>query len=294
MTTQRKKILIIINPVSGTTRKKEVAIKANECLDPNQFDVKFATTEYAGHGYELALEAVKNNTDYVVAVGGDGTVNEIGKALLHSNTAMGIIPLGSGNGLARDLNISTNINKALAIISKEHTITIDYGVANDKVFFCACGVGFDAMVAYKVKGLSKRGFKMYMEKMTTTFFEYVPEKYEVITDEQTFSGDYFLITCANAGQYGYNAYIAPHANIQDGLLSISILKPLHLIDTPILGLQMFQKTLEDNKNLIAFNTKEITIKRSNNGPMHLDGDGFITDKDINVKICPKGLKILVP
>lgn len=294
MTTQAKKIHIIINPVSGTTRKKQVAERAKELLAPERFDIEVNMTEYAGHGFEIASQAVANGADYVVAVGGDGTVNEVGRALLNTDCAMGIIPLGSGNGLARDLHISTNLDKALSIINNEKVITMDYGKANDKIFFCTCGVGFDAQVAGKIKGLKDRGLKMYMETMTTTFFKYHPEVYEVVTPQGTIRDTFFLVTCANTGQYGYNAYIAPHADVQDGKLSISILKPLSLLDTPILGLQMFSKTLEKNKKLIAFKTSEITIKRACRGLIHLDGDALIMDKDIHVKIYPKGLKVLVP
>lgn len=294
MTTQAKKIHIIINPVSGTTRKKQVAERAKELLAPERFDIEVNMTEYAGHGFEIASQAVANGADYVVAVGGDGTVNEVGRALLNTDCAMGIIPLGSGNGLARDLHISTNLDKALSIINNEKVITMDYGKANDKIFFCTCGVGFDAQVAGKIKGLKDRGLKMYMETMTTTFFKYHPEVYEVVTPQGTIRDTFFLVTCANTGQYGYNAYIAPHADVQDGKLSISILKPLNLLDTPILGLQMFSKTLEKNKKLIAFKTSEITIKRACRGLIHLDGDALIMDKDIHVKIYPKGLKVLVP
>lgn len=294
MTTQAKKIHIIINPVSGTTRKKHVADKAKEILDPERFDIEVNLTEYSGHGFELAAKAVADGANYVVAVGGDGTVNEIGRALLNTDCALGIIPLGSGNGLARDLHISTNLEKALSIINDEKVITMDYGKANDRIFFCTCGVGFDALVAGKIKGLKDRGLKMYMETMTTTFFKYNPEVYEVVTPQGTIRDKFFLVTCANTGQYGYNAYIAPHADVQDGQLSISILKPLNLLDTPILGLQMFSKTLEKNKKLIAFKTSEITIRRTSAGLMHLDGDAFIMDKDIHVRIYPKGLKVLVP
>lgn len=294
MTTQAKKIHIIINPVSGTTRKKLVAEKAKEILDPERFDIQVDFTEYAGHGFELASKAAADGVDYVVAVGGDGTVNEIGRALLNTDCAMGIIPLGSGNGLARDLHISTNLEKALSIINKEKVITMDYGKANDNIFFCTCGVGFDAQVAGKIKGLKDRGLKMYMETMTTTFFKYHPEEYEIVTPQGTIRDNFFLVTCANTGQYGYNAYIAPHADVQDGQLSISILKPLNILDTPILGLQMFSRTLDKNKKLISFKTNEITIKRASRGLMHIDGDALIMDKDIHVRIYPKGLKVLVP
>lgn len=290
----KKDIYFIVNPVSGTTNKSKIPEKAAAILDSSRFNIHIKKTEYAGHGYELAREAAADGIDYVIAVGGDGTVNEVGRGLLNSDTAMGIIPLGSGNGLARDLGISTNVKKAMSIINHENVIVMDYAKANDRIFFCTCGVGFDAIVADKIAGSKNRGFRMYMQKMLSTFFTRKPDTYEVIYPDGTIKQQMFLVTCANTGQYGYNAYIAPHADVQDGMLDVTILKPLNLLNVPKIGIQMFKKTLYKNKKMIGLTTNEVTIRREKEGPMHLDGDSYTMGKEIHVQIIPKGLKMLVP
>lgn len=290
----KKDIYFIVNPVSGTTNKSNIPEQAKTILDSSRFNFQIKRTEYAGHGYELARQAAADGIDYVIAVGGDGTVNEVGRGLINSDTAMGIIPLGSGNGLARDLGISTNVKKAMSVLNQEKVIVMDYAKANDRIFFCTCGIGFDAIVADKVAGSKNRGFLMYLQKMISTFFTRKPDTYKIIYPEGTIEQQMFLVTCANTGQYGYNAYIAPHADVQDGLLDIAILKPINLLNVPKIGIQMFKKTLYKNKKMIGIKTNEVTISRDKEGPMHLDGDSYIMGKEIHVEIIPKGLKMLVP
>lgn len=171
---------------------------------------------------------------------------------------------------------------------------MDYAKANDRIFFCTCGIGFDAIVADKVAGSKNRGFLMYLQKMISTFFTRKPDTYKIIYPEGTIEQQMFLVTCANTGQYGYNAYIAPHADVQDGLLDITILKPINLLNVPKIGIQMFKKTLYKNKKMIGIKTNDVTISRDKEGPMHLDGDSYIMGKEIHVQIIPKGLKMLVP
>lgn len=290
----KKDIYFIVNPVSGTTNKSNIAEQAKTILDSSRFNFQIKRTEYAGHGYELARQAATDGIDYVIAVGGDGTVNEVGRGLINSDTAMGIIPLGSGNGLARDLGISTNVKKAMSVLNQEKVIVMDYAKANDRIFFCTCGIGFDAIVADKVAGSKNRGFLMYLQKMISTFFTRKPDTYKIIYPEGIIEQQMFLVTCANTGQYGYNAYIAPHADVQDGLLDITILKPINLLNVPKIGIQMFKKTLYKNKKMIGIKTNEVTISRDKEGPMHLDGDSYIMGKEIHVQIILKGLKMLVP
>lgn len=292
----KKKIYIIVNPVSGKSKQKKQKLSeyAFSSLDPHQYDVHFMFTGYAGHAHEIALAAAKDKVDCVIAVGGDGTVNEVASGLIGSDTVLGIIPLGSGNGLARDLQIPTNPEKALEVLAEGNVIEMDYGIANDHIFFCTCGVGFDATVAYKVNGKKSRGFLMYMKEMTDIFFKQKPQTYELIYPGGKIKDQMFLVTCANAGQYGYNAYIAPHADVQDGLFDIAVLHPINLLNVPKIGAQMFAKNIDDNKKMTAFRTNEITIIREHDGPMHLDGDALKMGKEINIRVVPKGLKVLVP
>lgn len=294
MIAPKKKIFVIINPKSGTSRKQNLPELIHEHLDADRFDIHIRMTEYAGHGIEIAKEAVEENADYVVAVGGDGTVNEIGRSLVGSDTTLGIIPLGSGNGLGRDLNIPLTAKKALMVIAEENIISIDYGKANGHIFFCTCGVGFDAIVAECSKGNKKRGMFMYFKNMIETFFQQKPQDYEIICPEGTIKDKAFVVACANASQYGYNAHIAPHADIQDGLMNITILKPLSIIDLPQTSIQLLTRTLDDNKKMVELVTREATIKRQEEGLMHIDGDPLHVGKEIHVEIIPLGLKVLVP
>lgn len=294
MIKERKKVCIIVNPVSGTTTKQDIPQKAQEELTSDRFDVQIIRTEYQGHGYKLAQQAVSDNIDYVIAVGGDGTVNEIGSALINTDTTLGIIPLGSGNGLARDLSIPTNATKALRTIAEEHIKEIDYGKANGRPFFCTCGVGFDALVAEKAGKATKRGTLMYLKNMLEIFFKQKPKNYEIVCPEGTIREKAFVVTCANASQYGYNAHIAPHADIQDGMLNIAILQPLTILDVPKTTVQLFTRNIDENKKMLELVTKNVLIKREEEGVMHIDGDPINMGREINVEIVPKGLKVLVP
>lgn len=291
---QKKKVYVIINPVSGTSAKQNLPHKIAKAFDAHKFDVHIFITGYAGHGSEIARLAIMDKAEYVIAVGGDGTVNEVGGALVGSDTALGIIPMGSGNGLGRDLNIPTDSKKAIETILEENVISIDYGTVNDRIFFCTCGVGFDAEVAAKVSGQKKRGSLMYIKNMLETFFEQKPQQYEVICPEGTINDKAFVVTCANASQYGYNAHIAPHADIQDGMMNVAILKPLSILDVPQTSLQLFTKKIDENSKMVELITNEVTIKREQAGVMHIDGDPVEMGKEIHVKIIPQGLKVLIP
>ena len=146
-----------MNPISGTSDKKDIPYLIEELLDKEQFDYSIRETEYAGHAYEIAKESKEQGIDIVVAVGGDGTVNEIGRALVHSNTALGIIPTGSGNGLARHLLIPMKIKGAIQVLNDCEITDLDYGIINEHPFFCTCGVGFDAFISEKFAEAGKRG-----------------------------------------------------------------------------------------------------------------------------------------
>ncbi len=294
MNTNKKTVYVIINPRSGTSAKENLPHKIAMALDPHRFIVHIFITGYAGHGYELAKMAVDANADYVIAAGGDGTVNEVGRALVHSNTALGIIPLGSGNGLGRDLNIPLNIQGALEIIAQENVKIIDYGKANDEIFFCTCGFGFDAEVAGKVAGKKHRGSLMYLKNMLEMFFIQKPNTYEIICPEGTIKDVAFVVTCANASQYGYDAHIAPHADIQDGKMNIAILKPLTILDVPKTSIQLFTKKIDENKKMEELMTSSAIIKRETEGVMHIDGDPMHMGKEIRVEIIAQGLKVIAP
>lgn len=285
-------ITVIINPTSGTKSKGQVVKHLNKLS--SEYDFHFVYTQYPHHATEIALEAVQNGVRCIIAVGGDGTINEIAKVLVGTDTVLGIIPHGSGNGLARHLQISMNLEKAIGILRQNKVQQIDYGVANGNLFFCTCGVGYDAKVSEKSLLQKKRGIMMYAKNMIDVFRSFEPESYRIVTTEGDFFGKAFTVTCANASQYGNNAYIAPNADISDGKMNISIIDPLFFTDIPKTALQMFTKRINENPKLNELICCEASIERECDGVMHLDGNAIYTSKNINVQIIHKGLNVLVP
>lgn len=291
---EKTKVCLIINPVSGTESKKNIPEEAASALDQKKFDLIIRITGYPGHANEIAREAVKNNFAYVLTAGGDGTVNEVAKALVNTNTVLGIIPFGSGNGLARDLNIPLDSEKAIRIVLEGNIRTIDYGKANEHIFFCTCGVGFDAFISDKFAEEKKRGPLGYVRNIVEGAIDFKSEEYKIIHDEGSLVERAFLVTCANASQYGNEVYIAPDADMEDGKMNVSILKPLNANEIPQTTLQLFTKNIDKNSKMISLLTSSLTIKRKQPGVMHVDGEPIESGKEINVKIFHKGLNVFAP
>ena len=289
----KKKIVFILNPISGTICKAGIPNLIEERLDKEQFDYHIAETQYAGHATILAQEAVKEGVDIVIAVGGDGTVNEVGRALINSNTALGILPCGSGNGLARHLDLPMNLKKCVDIINSYDVKKLDYGIINEHPFFCTCGMGFDAFISMKFAEAGKRGPITYMQKILEEGLSYKPETYEIEDEDGTHRYKAFLVSAANASQYGNNAYIAPQASMSDGLLDIIIMEPFDIIDAPQVAIELFNKTLDKNLKIKTFRTKHIHIHRKKEGVIHFDGDPITSGVDVDISIVPKGINIIV-
>lgn len=281
-----------MNPLSGTSDKKDIPYLIEELLDKDQFDYSIRETEYAGHAYEIAKESKEQGIDIVVAVGGDGTVNEVGRALVHSNTALGIIPAGSGNGLARHLLIPMKIKGAIQVLNDCEITDLDYGIINEHPFFCTCGVGFDAFISEKFAEAGKRGPITYLENILKEGLKYEPETYEIEAENGTIKKKAFLISCANASQYGNNAYIAPQASMSDGMIDVIIMEPFDALEASQISIEMFNKTLDKNNKIKTFRSKEIKIYRKAPGVIHYDGDPVETGKEIVVTLKEKGIKIL--
>ena len=290
---KKKKITFILNPISGTHSKKEIPALIEETLDAELYDHEIRFTEYAGHASEIAKEYADKGTDIVVAVGGDGTVNEVARSLVHTNTALGIIPCGSGNGLARHLCLPLDVKKAIAVLNKSQIENFDYGVINEQPFFCTCGMGFDAFISLKFAEAGKRGPITYVENVLKEGLKYKPETYEV--EDETGATKYkaFLIACANASQYGNNAYIAPGATMKDGEMDVIVMEPFDVLDAPQIAADLFMKTLGNNSKIKTFRTKKLHIHRKEPGAIHYDGDPIMTGTDIDVRIEHNGIQIVV-
>jgi diacylglycerol kinase (ATP) len=289
----RKKIAFIINPTSGTGKKKELPVLIQEGLDSAIFDIQIMFTKYRGHGTELAKEFVGKDFDIVVAVGGDGTVNEVARALTHTNTSLGIIPIGSGNGLARHLDIPMNVRKAIQQLNHSEPIFMDYGLVNDQPFFCTCGTGFDAYVSTEFAKGKRRGVMSYIEKIITGYFTYKSQNYHLLGEGIDLNAKAFVLTFANASQWGNNAYIAPQASVQDGKIDISIMSNFPVIAIPTLALQLFAKTIDKDLFMTTLRASSITLQREESGPFHFDGEPYEEGRTIQVKTIQDGLKVMV-
>jgi YegS/Rv2252/BmrU family lipid kinase len=288
-----KKITFILNPISGTISKAGVPELIDNTIDKDIYDYQLVFTERAGHATEIAADEVAKGTDIVVAVGGDGTVNEVGRALVHTNTALAILPCGSGNGLARHLMLPMNLKKSIETINKGVIHDLDYGVINDIPFFCTCGIGFDAFVSMKFAEAGKRGPITYVENVLREGLRYKPETYTITDESGTKMRKAFLISCANASQYGNNAYIAPHASMADGILDIIIMEPFDMFDAPQISMDLFSKTIENNSKIKMLKSSRILVKRQKEGYIHYDGDPVMAGTEIEIHVEHKGIKMVV-
>lgn len=289
----KKKIAFIINPFSGTGRKEDLPGLIQQGLDKKVFEPEIVFTKNRGHGTELAKEFVEKDFHFVVAVGGDGTVNEIARSLIHTNTSLGIIPIGSGNGLARHLGIPMNVKKAIQQLNYSESIFMDYGLVNERPFFCTCGTGFDAYVSTEFAKGHKRGVMSYLEKIITGYFSYKSQNYHLQGDGIDLTVKAFVLTFANASQWGNNAYIAPQASVQDGQLDISIMSNFPIIAIPTLALQLFAKTIDKDLFMTTLRADSISLHREEPGPFHYDGEPYEEGKEILVKMVAGGLKVMV-
>lgn len=288
-----KNIAFIVNPVSGPKTKNRITKLIRELLNKELFSPTVVTTEYAGHATQLAQQFALEGYYAVIAVGGDGTINEVGKGLCGTNTALGIIPNGSGNGFARHLEISTRMNRAVEMLNNSEVISVDYCTVNDIPFFSTFGVGFDALVAQDFSNTS-RGLKGYIESILKDIFQYKPEQYHLQGEGIDLTTSAFLINFANASQWGYDACIAPKASLQDGWMDVAIVSEFPLIKAPELAWQLFTKSIDENHYMHTIRTKEIMLERENeSSPVHIDGTPTQMAKDLHIKIVEDGLKVLV-
>lgn len=287
-----KNIAFIVNPISGTKAKNRVAKLIRELLDLQQFAPTVVVTEYAGHATQLAQQFAMEDYYAVVAVGGDGTINEVASGLIGTATALGIVPNGSGNGFARHLDISTRMNRAIEMLNNSEVINVDYGLVNDQPFFSTCGVGFDAIVAQDFSD-SSRGFKGYLQSIFKDFFQYKADTYQLKGEGIDITTTAFLVNFANAGQWGYDAYIAPKASVQDGWLDVAIVSEFPMTAAASLALSLFTKNIDEKLHMNTIRAKELTLTRTSEGPMHIDGTPVMMPAELHVKIVEEGLKVLV-
>ena len=286
--------MFVYNPTSGTIRLIPVIPIIERFVNRDLYDFSIVSTQYRGHATELARQYAAQNYDAVIAVGGDGTVNEVGCGLIGTNTALGIIPCGSGNGLARHLGISMDPFKAVKWLDKSIFSEIDYGMIEDHPFFCTCGVGFDAKVTDTFSKAGTRGVLTYMESILKEIATYKDKTYKLSFDNSSETFDCFIVTCANAEQWGNNAFIAPTASLRDGLMDVVVIHPFTPLDAPLLAFQLFNKLIDRNPKVTVRRCAQMTITRDSEGPAHYDGEPVTLGKEIHVRMIKGGLKVLIP
>lgn len=291
-----KTIRFIINPASGSGKKQHSGMtKAIEkFLDKNIYCGKIKFTQMPGHATKLGNAFRKKEFDVVVAVGGDGSVNEVGQSLINSNTALGIIPTGSGNGLARFLKIPINIKKAIQILNQGKIQCIDTMSINGKSFVNCAGIGFDAHISYLFATHGKRGFKAYLRIAATEFSNYRTEKYKLKIDDIEIERQAFLICFANSSQFGNNVHIAPKAKVNDGLADVVIVKPHPYLSTFVIALQLLTKTAAKSKYVEMYQGKHIIVYNKSTIKVHLDGEPAEFDGNLEINVSPLSLKVVVP
>ncbi len=290
----RRTIDVIINPIAGIRPKAEVPEYVRSVLTDEEFDVRIYFTEYAGHASELAARSAEMGVDTVVAIGGDGTINETARSLVGTQTAFGIVPMGSGNGLARHIQIPLEVPRALQVIREGHTEQIDYGSVNGHIFFCTAGIGFDARVSRKFAEAKQRGGLTYVRSIFDLISKYKPSTYTIYTDDDRIREKAFLIAIGNAAQYGNNAYITPRASMQDGLMDVTLVRPFNIIDAPQMAVQLFTRSLDSNENILSFRSAHLRIIMPQPDVVHVDGDPIDMEGVLDVQTHPAGLKVLTP
>jgi len=268
----QKKIFLIINQFAGHGKKRSHKIdEAIEWLKSNAGKVEFAYTNHPGHATELAAEAT-GKFDIVVAVGGDGTVNEVAQGLIGTKTPMGIIPMGSGNGLARELGISMDVMKSANTVLKGNVKQIDVCRINDQRFLCTSGIGFDAQVADKMSKAATRGFLRYLQLTVKESIAFKPFKIKMKFDDILIEKPVFLVTFANASQFGNNAYIAPSASMTDGLIDVVVVNPFNKIWLPVFGIGLFIKIIPKLPFVDCYKVKQIDMDFAETNIYHFDGE----------------------
>ncbi len=296
MTEGKKKIVFIVNPKAGITPKSKVVIEllAGNIFPSSRFIPEVIFTERAGHATEIAKKAVERGADIVVASGGDGTVNEVACAMVNTDIPMGILPAGSGNGLARCLGISMSYALALRTIIRGNTKLMDVANVNEIMYTSIAGIGFDAHVAQRFAESSLRGMISYMQIILNEFSSYKPISYKLTIDGTSMEKHALMIIFANSNQFGFNTRIAPQAKVDDGFLDICVFKKMPVSQLLKVGYHTLMGTPAKSGYAEYFRGKEITIENISDSLMNIDGEPKIIDIPINISIRPLALRVIVP
>lgn len=288
----KRKILFIINPISGTGKKKVVEKLLDSEVDKSVVDFEIKYTDFAGHAKEIAREVVKSNSHQtVVAVGGDGSVNEVANGLIGSNVSMGIIPAGSGNGFARHLGIPLKFKKAIRTIISGAIKTVDTGVLNNEKFVGVAGAGFDAFISKKFDEAPSRGFWTYFKLTLSEYLKYSERVYTINVNGEKLECNALILSFCNSCQWGNNAFIAPNADTSDGYLRLAIVRKMPVLSIPFFAYKLFNKKVNTSKYYkeIKFQTAKVTQFES---LVHIDGEPIDLAQELNITVNSDSLFVI--
>lgn len=288
------KALFLVNARSGVRRKYDIRDLIRESCAGWKTGFEIAATERKEDLDRVIDDAERDGFELVYAVGGDGTVHEIAKRLAHRNLTLGILPTGSGNGFARHFGLPVEPRASLAACNGRRVVTIDTASVNGITFLGVMGAGFDAFIADRFASSHVRGMATYVQIGVRGFFGYEPEEYELTIDGRTMRERAFVITVANASQYGNGATIAPHASTTDGLLDVVLVRDASLLGAIPLVARLFLGTIDRSSRVQTMRGQHIVIRRVAAAPAHLDGEPFSLDATLDVRVQPQSLRVLVP
>lgn len=288
---EKRCLTLVINPIAGTLSKRGLEGWLLPKLTKMGYRVRTEYTTGPGDATRIASEAAARGDYGVLACGGDGTVNEIASGLIGSNTALGILPAGSGNGLARHIGIPVDISRSLKVIAENHVEACDYGEVNGRPFFCTFGVGFDAAVSERFARKHRRGLATYIASAIDEFVSYHPQTYQIEAGDRVITDKAFLVVICNASQYGNNAFVAPSASIRDGLLDVTIVHNGTLLTHALSGLEMITGIIGNHGKIQTFRASEITIRRQSATVTHIDGDPAELPAELHIRCHPGQLRI---
>lgn len=288
-----KKVLFIINKFAGTGYQPELEGRILDTCQAHDVECTIQYTQYRGHATELAHQGNLDGFTLVIAVGGDGTVNEVAKGLLNSQAIMGIIPRGSGNGLARHLGIPMKISQAVASLFNSKVIAMDTFTVNGHVSLNVSGIGFDGHIANLFGQTKKRGLVGYVKLTIREFIRFTNFESTIVADSNTYERKAFIVAIGNSSQYGNNARITPTASLQDQLLDITLVKkiPPYRLDFVF---DLFTGKISNSQYCETFKAKKILLTLKKPIAYHVDGEPSGVADRFEISIVPSSLHMLAP
>lgn len=298
----KRRILFVVNPIAGTKKKDGLEEFLKREAERDQVEYRIFQTARTTNAYALQHQAEEFNATDIVACGGDGTVNLVAAAVKDTHTRIGIIPVGSGNGLARAANIPLKPMEAYNVIRTGKVVETDTFTVNRQFACMLAGVGFDAAVAERFAQHHKRGLMTYTTQTLIEFFKSHPYQFEICLDGFAFFTDAFFISVANSNQFGNNVTIAPLASISDGLLDVIIVQRMPKSQLPfallkqVSGNNKLRSYAEQLKkdNVLYYQAKNVQIRNLQLAPLHIDGDPVSTSEEISIRMAPQSIRLLVP